>query len=58
MAGMRGFCSCHVDTVRDRIVRLSICDHTCKTRNHRREHHHKSDVIDRYLAGLDQAESR
>jgi hypothetical protein len=34
-----------------------ICDRGCKTRNHLREHlqgnHHKSDIVDRYLATLD-----
>jgi len=40
-----------------------ICEHACKTRNHLREHlhdhHHKSDIIDRYLAELnDHADSR
>lgn len=40
-----------------------ICDHACKTRDHLREHlqdhHHKSDIVDRYLAELDdQAGSR
>ena len=34
-----------------------ICKHACKTRNHLREHlhdhHHKSDIVDRYLAELD-----
>jgi hypothetical protein len=33
-----------------------ICDHECETRNHLREHlhdrHHKSEIIDRYLAVL------
>jgi uncharacterized Zn-finger protein len=31
-----------------------ICDYECKTRNHLREHlhdhHHKSEIIDRYLS--------
>jgi hypothetical protein len=41
-----------------------ICDRECETRNHLRKHlhdrHHKSDIIDRYLAELGDvhAESR